>query len=104
MGLSLILTAVCAGFALLTWRHSKTVMTRHSTTSLRVELDAMHDAIGKHSDLLKRINLRSVMAERRANGAGPESGSESSAGTALSHKDQLRRRAGIVAGKPAPHG
>jgi hypothetical protein len=78
-------------------------MKRHSTTSVRVELDAMHDAIEKHSLLLKRVNARSVMAERRAANGHAESGSESFDVAALSHKDRLRKMAGLTAGRPANH-
>ena len=102
--LCLLLALACALCALATWRHSKLVMLRHTTSSFRVELDAMHDAIEKHSQLLKRINARSVMAERRANGHDvAASGSESSDAAALSHKDRLRKMAGLTAGKPAAH-
>lgn len=101
--LSLGLTVLSALCAVATWRHSKAAMKRHSTTSVRVELDAMHDAIEKHSLLLKRVNARSVMAERRAANGHDASGSESSDVAGLSHKDQLRKRAGLIAGKPANH-
>ena len=100
---SLGLTCVSALCALSTWATLKAVMKKHSTASVRVELDGMADAIEKHSLLLKRINARSVMAERRAANGLAESGSESSDGAALSHKDLLRKRAGLVAGKPANH-
>jgi hypothetical protein len=101
LALTLAIASVC--FAVATWRHSKLVMTKHSTTSVRVELDEMRDAIGKHTDLLRRINQRGVMQERRAaNGAGG-SGAESSPASELSHKDRLRLKAGLRAGEPVKH-
>ena len=64
------------------------------TPSKVAELAEFKDAIEKADALLARINQREVMRARRAD-AAPVS--------QLSDKDELRRRAGLVAGRPAPH-
>ena len=69
------------------------------TPSRLAELADVRDAIDKGNALLKRINQRAVMAERRkeANGTDAEPSDPASL------KAYLRRKAGLVAGKPAPH-
>lgn len=44
----------------------RAAMRRSGTASLRAELDEIRDAFEKNSALLKRINQRTVMQERRA--------------------------------------
>jgi len=63
------------------------------TPSTLAELAAVRDAIDKGNALLKRIASRETMRDRRENPAFD----------AGSSKDDLRRRAGLIAGKPAPH-
>lgn len=63
------------------------------TPSRLAELAAVNDAIQKGNDLLKRVNSREVMRARRTNGDHDPNET----------KDDLRRRAGLVAGRPAPH-
>lgn len=72
---------------------SEKVSRMHSTASTHVELAEMRDAIGKAEELLKKVNQREVMRARRS-GNGID---------AAATKDELRRAAGLVAGKPAPH-
>lgn len=72
---------------------SDKVSKMHSTSSTRVELAEMHDAIGKAEELLKKVNQREVMRARRSGNAIDPAAT----------KDELRRAAGLVAGKPAPH-
>lgn len=65
------------------------------TPSKLAELADVRDAIDKGNALLKRVNSREVMRARRDDAlAAVDTGNT---------KDDLRRRAGLVAGKPAPH-
>lgn len=64
------------------------------TPSQLVELNQLNDACAKANDLLKRINQREVMRDRRAAVV---------VDLPTGSKDELRRRAGLVAGRPAPH-
>lgn len=63
------------------------------TASQLVELSALNDAVSKANALLKKISQREVMRDRR----------ESTSTDTTSDKDALRRRAGILPGRPAPH-
>lgn len=63
------------------------------TPSRLAELAAVRDAVEKGNDLLKRVNSREVMRARRMNGDHDPNET----------KDDLRRRAGLIAGRPAPH-
>jgi hypothetical protein len=82
----------------------RAVQAKHSTSSLRGELDELHDSIGKHSALLKRINARTVMQERRAvAGEQPSDDSAQAPGeSAAAWKARMRARL-IVPGRPAQH-
>lgn len=75
-------------------RLSQVETSERLTPSRLAELAACNDAIAKADALLVRINQREVMRARRADAAPVSS---------LTDKDALRRRAGLVAGKPAPH-
>jgi hypothetical protein len=78
----------------------------HSMTSMRGELIEIRDYVSKLDAWAKRINSREVMRERReeerSNGATPTRSSRRASGAEIS-KDELRRIAGIVPGRPAPH-
>jgi hypothetical protein len=63
------------------------------TPSKLAELAEFKDAIEKGAALLARINQREVMRARR----------ETAPVNMTSDKDALRRRAGIIPGRPAPH-
>lgn len=77
----------------------------HSMTSLRGELIEIRDYVGKLDAWAKRINSREVMRERRdaerSNGETPTRSSKPVSGAVT--KDDLRRMAGIIPGRPAPH-
>jgi hypothetical protein len=93
-----VVSALCA---LACWRALKSGLSRVSTTSLRAEIDELRDSFGKHSALLKKINQRSVMQERRASSAtddGP-SADESTADWKRRMRAQL-----IRPGLPVRHG
>ena len=95
LGLCLTLTCVSAGCAVLASRRSKEATKRLLTSSLRVELDEIHDAIGKHSALLKKINIRTYQRERREAEAAEESGDEPTSDV----KQKLRRKIGLAAAR-----
>lgn len=63
-----------------------------STSSSLVESAELRDAIEKGNELLKRVNQREIMRARRTQAIDPGA-----------TKDDLRRYAGLTAGKPAPH-
>jgi hypothetical protein len=63
------------------------------------ELAEIRDYMGKVDAWAKRINSRETMRERRA----AERDESSTLAFSGSPKDELRRRAGLVAGKPARH-
>jgi hypothetical protein len=69
-----------------------------SISSWNAELQEMRDAFNKILALVKRINSREVMAERRGRGDRP-----TDAPSAQVSKDELRRRVGLIAGQPASH-
>lgn len=87
------------------WRTSVSVSRLRSMISLRAELIEIRDYVSKIDAWAKRINAREVMQERRedakTNGATPTRSSRARSGPET--KDDLRRRAGIVAGRPVQH-
>jgi hypothetical protein len=102
--LALLLAAVSAWCALACLRALKQVSSRASTTSLRAELDEIRDAFEKNSALLKRINQRTVMQERRASAPGGGDDAEQQPGeSAAAWKARMRARL-IVPGRPVKHG
>jgi len=99
--IAILCAVVSAWCALVTSRASKAASNRASTTSLRAEIDELRDAFEKHSALLKKINARSVMAERRASSAtddGPSAGE-----TTADWKRRMRAQL-IRPGFPVKHG
>jgi hypothetical protein len=72
-----------------------------STTWLHGELVEIRDYLSKLDAWAKRINQREVMRDRRASANEPEESSTPATGP--QNKDELRRRAGLVAGQPARH-
>lgn len=104
---TLLLTLVCVACAALSFFNSRAARKARLTISMRAELDEMQDAIGKHSALLKRINSRTVMQERRA-AAKDASLDESDAAqmpgeSAAAWKARMRAKL-IVPGRPTKHG
>jgi hypothetical protein len=101
---SLLGSAVAVSLATACYFACRAVTKRHSMTSLRAELDEIQDAIGKHSALLKRVNQRTVMQERReAAKDEPEASSAQRPGeSAADWKRRMRARL-IPPGQPARH-
>ncbi len=91
--------ALSAEHAALSSSFSRLETTERLTPSKLVELSETRDAITKGTALLKRINQREVMAERRVAIAESERPPDDPAQL----KAYLRRKAGLVAGRPAPH-
>ena len=85
--------SLSADLAALSIRLGEIEHTERLTPSKLAELADVQDAIAKGNALLKRVNSREVMRARRENGELDLPVT----------KEELRRRAGIVAGKPAPH-
>lgn len=85
-----------AAIASLRGQMSEMERTERLTPSQLEELAAVRDAVDKGNALLKRIASREAMRDRR----------ESSVPTPVDPaqlKAHLRRQAGLVAGRPAPH-
>jgi hypothetical protein len=89
-------TTVCA--ALVAWSAAKKL---RSTTSMQGELREIREYVEKLDHWAKRINARETMRERRA--AERVESSTPVSTSNVTDKDELRRRAGLVAGKPARH-
>lgn len=89
-------TDISAELARISSRVSQLAKAEHLTPSQLVELSELRDACEKGNALLKKISQRETMRDRR------ETGSTASTFN-TSDKDELRRRAGLVAGRPAPH-
>ena len=104
-----VVAAISCVLSVIAWRHCSEAVTKlRSTASLHAELTEMRDYVHKVDGWLKRINQREIMRERRGDagriGPAAGAGSEASRGpTNESHKDALRRRAGLTAGRPAQH-
>lgn len=75
---------------------SREVRKLRSIHSMQGELVEMHDALTKVTLVVKRIASRQTMQDRRA--VQPELDLQS-----VTDKAELRRRIGLVPGKPAPH-
>lgn len=100
--LALVTGFFCVASAVFSLRASRAARNLRSMISLQGELAEIRDYMGKMDRWAKRINAREVMQEQRDPATGqrkPSSGHVSSIGD----KDELRRRAGLVAGQPARH-
>lgn len=99
----------CAGSVFAWWRISGLVRTVRSTISMQGELHEIRDYMAKLDAWSKRINARLVMEERREGARTADSSPSTSkdARTDLLRtsrdKGELRRLAGLVPGRPAPH-
>lgn len=92
-----------AASAIAVWaasRASSAATKLRSTSSTLAELAEIRDYMGKVDAWAKRINARETMRERRA---AERDESSTLVSSASSTKDELRRRAGLVAGQPARH-
>jgi len=94
----------CAVAVFSSFRASSAATKLRSMTSLQGELVEIRDYLSKLDAWAKRINQREVMRERRASANEPDESSTSVSGPEKpTNKDELRRRAGLVAGQPARH-
>jgi hypothetical protein len=104
---ALVAMIACAFSVSAAWRASRWASKLHSMTSFHAELLEIRDYVGKLDAWAKRINMREVQRERRGgesyNGAKPTASLKPVSSSAAESKDELRRRAGIIAGRPAPH-
>jgi hypothetical protein len=100
---ALVATIACAISVFATWLTSRAAAKVRSMISLQGELIEIRDYVGKLDRWAKRINAREVMHERRGVENSSNASSHSRTGSVSETKDELRRRAGIVAGRPAPH-
>lgn len=97
--LSMVACALAAYFFL----RSSTLATKlQSSASLQSELTEIRDYMGKLDRWAKRINARDIMTERRNRPSSDVQSTQSSEGNS-NLKDELRRRAGLIAGRPAQH-
>jgi hypothetical protein len=98
LGLSIASLCAFAG-SVWCWRScSRMATAMRSWHSIAAEQQDIRDRLEKTAALLKRINARETMRERRADAAD-----EAIDGRSLSLKDRLRLKAGIKAGQPVRH-
>jgi hypothetical protein len=95
----------CAAAAWFAWKASRTASNLHSMTSLLGELHEIRDYMGKIDAWAKRINAREVMQERgrKSDGTSRSKNEQLPLSDPVSIKDELRRRAGLIAGQAARH-
>jgi len=96
-GAALLALICCAFSAFALWKASGMVTKLRSMNSTLAELHEIRDYLAKIDAWSKRINSRLTMQDRR------ESPQMSTATDPVTAKEELRRRSGLVAGKPAPH-
>jgi len=90
-----VLSALCV----VAWlKVSREVRRLRSLSSALAELHEIRDYMAKLDAWSKRLNSRLVMQERNRQPTSEPTPLDPAAG-----KDQLRRMAGIVPGRPAPH-
>lgn len=104
----LVLTVVtliaCAAAAFFSYRASSAAKKVRSMISLQGELVEIRDYLSKLDAWAKRISQRDTMRDRRASAREhDESSTPVSGNNGTTNKDELRRRAGLVAGQPARH-
>jgi hypothetical protein len=92
----------CALAAYFSSRSSTLATKLHSAASLQSELAEIRDYMGKLDRWAKRINARDVMNERRSRPTSNDPQMQLPEGNS-NLKDELRRRAGLIAGRPAQH-
>lgn len=96
LGLSLLALFACVGSALCLRSCSRMATKMRSWHSIAAEQAEINDRLNKTDALLKRINARETMRERRGDDPPAQT-------SGLSLKDRLRIKAGITAGKPVRH-
>lgn len=99
---AVICAAACVLAVWSSWRASIAAKKLRSMTSLQSELLEIRDYMAKLDAWAKRINARESTRARRESERGESSTHASTVNGA--DKNELRRRAGLVAGKPARHG
>ena len=96
---AVICAAFCAFSAFCAWRAFTAAKKLRSMTSLAAELIEIRDYMARIETWAKKIQMRETTRERRQR----ESAASLTPVSTLSDKDELRRRAGLVAGQPARH-
>jgi hypothetical protein len=102
------LAAVFACLAFVSWRKCAAVLTEirgiaSALRSVRSKVET-HDAeIDSVTDALHQLRGKFYAERRKYLPTGSNSDSPGEATSAATSKDELRRRIGLVAGKPAPH-
>ena len=86
------------------WHCSQSAKKLRSTASTLAELAEIRDYMGKLDQWAKRINSREAMRDSRARQAEEHSTPSSTPASSNESKDELRRRARLIAGQPANHG
>lgn len=99
LALTAITLIACAVAVFSSFRALSAAKKVRSMTSLQGELVEIRDYLAKLDAWAKRINSRETMRDRRA----AERSESSTPVSGASSKDELRRRAGLVAGQPARH-
>lgn len=102
LGAALLAMIACAATVFAWWRTSALASQVRGTISLQGELIEIRDYVAKIDAWAKRINAREIMAERRDPTTG-QATSVRNASDAGDLKNELRRRAGLLPGRPAPH-
>jgi hypothetical protein len=100
---AVVATTACVLSVLSYLRTLRQVTKLRSIASMQGELLEIRDYLLKVDNWAKRINLREVMRERKEDGRINAQGRVTSSARASISKDDLRKQAGIIAGRPAPH-
>lgn len=100
--LALAAGVFCVASAVFSLRASRAAQNLRSMISMQGELAEIRDYMGKMDRWAKRINAREVMQEQRDPDSGQRKPSSARV-SSIGDKDELRRRAGLVAGQPARH-
>jgi len=94
-----LLALICSAFCAFAWWKASGMVTRlRSMNSMLGELHEIRDYLAKIDAWSKRLNSRLTMQERRSEPPEMSQGIDP-----VTAKDELRRRSGLVAGRPAPH-
>jgi hypothetical protein len=105
---SVALGAIFACLAIVSWRKCAAVLNEihgiaSALRSVRSKVET-HDAeLDSVTDALQSLRGKFYAERRKSHPTGSNSGDLTEVTDAGTLKDMLRRKAGIVAGKPAPH-
>ena len=104
LALTVVTLIASAAAVFSSYRASSAAKKVRSMISLQGELVEIRDYLSKLDAWAKRINQRDTMRDRRASAKEhDESSTPASGSSPTAIKDELRRRAGLVAGQPARH-